>query len=672
MLKIHQPKRIASDSAPHYLGLMARLFGFSLLAFFCLRLIMMALHASYFENTSVYQILYALIYGVRFDSAVVVILGSVIWLCLMIPIAIFQHPRWRQFLAFVYLLILCVTLILSFGDLYYFGEVNRHTGRELLNLGNDVDTLIEVALKGAPLYTLFTTLLLALFVLMWWRVVILYAGQKPRIPQGIIRKLITAFLVLVLAVFLGRGMVLKSRPIGIVDAFSLPSEEAANLALGSVFVLMKEASRPEKKPLNMMTQEQFERFDQSYLSQQANSLKEPLVSSLFSWHRTKYKTDPISIKPKNVVLILLESWSYQFIDELAHGDYGATPFMDGLVKKSQVWERCYAAGQRSIYGLQAMLSSVPVLDNYPSLGFGLEVNKMSEVGSLAKQQGYNTLFIQTSERRSFHVNGIASRLGFDDYYGKEDIPVIKDYPQETPHFGWDYDGLMFLHNKIDKGIKAQPDSPFLAMLFTGTTHIPYPNPGSDFHIRKHNPKTQDGYLNTLRYSDWSLQQFMNAAKESSWYQDTVFIFLADHTLRASDKELDNQFHIPLIVFAPDGSLPAKRYTNIVSQYDVLPTIMDLIQSPVSISTFGRSLFDDTNNRLDYALVAKGSVYGIVHQQGWATFSGQKNINARTSKGFDEKQANFLRNHARWRLQHADRALNKNEWLSGKETKPLTD
>lgn len=651
---------------PHYLNLMVRMFGLSLLSFFCLRLIMIGFYVDYFEHTSAYDLAYALIYGIRFDSATVIILGSVVWLCLLVPVRILQHPRWRQLLAFVYLLLLCGMIVLNFGDIYYFGEVHRHTGQELLNASDDWDLFIDIALKSVPLYTLFSILFLVLFAFAWWRMVIVHAGKKTRLPRGLIRKLFTACVVLIVLVFLGRGMVLTSRPLGIVDAFSLPSEETANLALGGVFVLMKEVSQPDKKPLNMMDREPFERLNQSYVDQQPSSFeKESIASSLFGWHRTKYKNAPIQTKPKNVVLILLESWSYQFIDGLAHQGYGATPFMDSLVAQSQVWDRCYAAGQRSIYGLQGMLSSVPVMDNHPSLGFGLGVNRMSEVGRLAKQQGYHSLFVQTSDRRSFHVNGIASRLGFDEYYGKEDIPVIKNYPQKTPHFGWDYDGLMFLHKKLNQRVKAQADEPFLAMLFTGTTHIPYANPGSDFHIRKHDPKSQDGYLNTLRYSDWSLQQFMEAAKESSWYQDTVFIFLADHTLRASDKNLDNQFHIPLVVFAPDGSLPAKHHKNMVSQYDILPTIMDLIQSPASISTFGYSLFDDVSNRPNYALVAKGNVYGVVHQHGWATFSGKKNIQAHTSNKFDEQQADALRNHARWRLQHADRALDKNQWAPGK-------
>lgn len=655
---------ISQNSSPNYLILIAKMFAFSLLAFFVLRLVMIGFYWPYFSDLSVFDIFYSLLFGMRFDFATIIILGSVVWLWLSLPIPIIQRPLFRQILAWLYFLLLCIMLILYLGDIYYFGEVNRHTGRELLNLGNDIDTLVLIALEGAPLFTAFSCLLFLIFAYVWWRRIVILERQPPSFPKGLIKKVILFFMVFILLLFLGRGMVLKSRPIAVVDAFSLPSPAAANLALNGAFVLMKESTRPDKRPLNMLTRAQFSELNHTYLGQKENASLQEQARLVFDWNRSRYKASSDSFKAKNVVIILLESWSYRYIDALANNNYQATPFMDELIKQSQVWDRFYAAGQRSIYGLQAMLSSLPTMDNYPSLGFGLEVNNMSEMGHIANQNGYESLFVQTSERRSFHVDGIASRLGFKQYYGKEDIPVIKKYPQGVPHFGWDYDGLMFLHSKLDQTVKQHPLKPLLSVLFTGTTHLPYPDPGSDFHIRKHNPKTEDGYLNTLHYSDWALSQFMEAAKKSSWYKNAVFIFLADHTLRASNNDLDDQFHIPLIVFAPDGSLPARRHKYIASQYDIFPTLMDLIQSPQTISTFGRSLFDDDAHRLEYALVSKGNLYGVIHQYGWATFNEQKIIQTQSSGyGFDEKKAAELIKHAKWRLQHADQALKNNVWAS---------
>lgn len=661
---------VSCSSNPHYLTLMVRMFALSLLAFLGTRLVMLVFYHDYFADSAWSDVLIALVYGARFDVATITIIGSVVWLVLLLPLQWVQHPKVRQVLSGVFGVVLWVVLSLCLGDVYYFGEVDRHMGRELLNTGaNDIVALMGIAVFGAPFFTATSFVLLLLLSWVWWRWVVRFAGVASHVPKKVWSKALVLPLVLLVLVFFGRGMVLKSRPIAVIDAYVMPTQPMANLALNGVFVLMKEISRPDQKPLNLLTNEQFERMNRTFVSQQASqglgadNTQAAVAKALFGWQKDQFKSQPTnSGKAKNVVVILLESWGYRYIDALGNNGYGATPFMDALVAKSQVWDRAYAAGQRSIYGLQAMLSSIAVLDNHPSLGFGLESSRMSQIGHLAREQGYGTFFVQTSARRSFHVDGIANRLGFEHYYGKEDIPIIKDYPQEPPAFGWDYDGLMFLHKQLDDHSQTTSGKPFLAMLFTGTTHVAYADPGEAFRIRPHSSKSENGYLNTLRYSDWSLQQFMAAAKQSPWYQDTVFIFLADHMNRAVSTDLEDQFHIPLVMFAPDGSLAPKRHTQVASQYDIMPTVMDLMQSPRTIATFGRSLFDDPNTRSPYALVAKGSLYGVIHEHGWATFSEQKNVQMHTSKRFDQKKADRLRDHARWRLQHSDRALRDNRWL----------
>lgn len=662
---------VTRSSKPHYLTLIVRMFALSLLALLGTRLVMLVFYHDYFATSAWSDVLIALVYGVRFDVAALTIIGSLVWLVLIIPIQWVQHPKVRQVLSCVFGVLLWVLLSLCLGDVYYFGEVDRHMGRELLNMGvNDIGALVGIAVFGAPLFTAISFVLLLLLSWIWWRWVVRFADVAPYVPQKVLSKVVSLVLVLLLLVFLGRGMLLKSRPIAVIDAYVMPSQPMANLALNGVFVLMKEASRPDQKPLNLLTNEQFDRMNSAFASQQTSqgqgvdNTHTAVANTLFSWQKDQFKQHikQPPAKAKNVVVILLESWGYRYIDALANNGYGATPFMDSLVAKSQVWDRAYAAGQRSIYGLQATLSSIAVLDNYPSLGFGLESSRMSQIGHLAREQGYGTFFVQTSARRSFHVDGIANRLGFEHYYGKEDIPIIKDYPQEPPSFGWDYDGLMFLHKQLDDHNQTTSGQPFLAMLFTGTTHLSYADPGEAFHIRPHSSKSENGFLNTLRYSDWSLQQFMAAAKQSPWYQDTVFIFLADHMNSAVSTDLEDQFHIPLVVFAPDGSLAPKRHAQVVSQYDIMPTLMDLMQLPHTIATFGRSLFDDPKARPPYALVSKGSLYGVIHEHGWATFSEQKNVEMQTSKRFEQKDADRLRDHARWRMQHTDKALRDNRWL----------
>lgn len=660
----------AHRNRTHYLGLMLRMFVLSLLAIQTTRVAMLLIYPDYFIDTSFLSILRAMLYGVRFDMATVVILGSLFWLILLIPLQFLQRPWLRQGIAGLYGLLLLFILTLCMGDLYYFGEVNRHVGQELLNIGNDLGAIGQIVLQGVKLFTAVSILYLLFVAVLWWRWVVKPAKRLVTVPKGIIKKTTTVLLVLLLAVFFGRGMLIYSKPISIVDAFAMPTPEMANLALNGTFVVMKDISLPAKTPINLLDKKRLAQLDAAYAKQPQParvqallSQKDDLFSPLLIWQKQFFKRQEPLRPAKNIVLLLLESWDYQSIDALGKNNYQATPFMDKLIARSQVWDHFYAAGQRSILGIQAIFTSIPILHNQPVLGYGLEMNRLSQLGHIAKAQGYNTLFMQTSEGRSFHLDGIAKLLGFEQFYGKEDIPLIKTYPDNNaPPYGWDYDSLMFLHKKIDKTVQKNPKQRFLATLFTGTTHIPFADPGAEFHVREHDKSNFDGYLNTLRYSDWSIEQFMTAAEKSSWYQDTVFIFLADHIYRATDKELKDLFHIPLIIFTPDGSLPPMRHQNIASQYDMLPTLLDLIQSPQAIASFGRSLFDDIDTRPPYVVVSQGSLYGVIGHHGWASFSGQKDVQQSTSPTFDKKQADAYRQEARWRLQHIDKALNENRWL----------
>src|SRR5690554_7738465 len=86
----------------------------------------------------------------------------------------------------------------------------------------------------------------------------------------------------------------------------------------------------------------------------------------------------------------------------------------------------------------------------------------------------------------------------------------RDWSSDVCSSDLDYEGLMFLANHLKS---LDSGSPYFAFFFTGTTHEPFPNPGSEFHVFPHGENQTHNYLNTLRYSDWSIQQFMQKMQE---------------------------------------------------------------------------------------------------------------------------------------------------------------
>lgn len=579
----------------------------------------------------------AFVTGGQFDSATVMLFGAPMLFLMSLPFQFIQKRSVLTILATLCGAVLILMLGYSISDILYFGEVQRHIGAEVLNLYADKGALLDIAiasrLKESILGLIFLT-----FVAFFYYLFVIRVLQKPINLSFHWLKKLGIWVGLALVYFiLFRGLVFSSRPINLSDAFTGSKLQQANLALNPVYTSYREVrNRIKQKPLNYVSNEELDNFIKNN-------------PNVFKWRNIENK--PTN---KNVVLILLESWSYKYIDGLAGGQYGATPFMDSIIDKSQVWDNFFAAGQRSIIGIQAILSSIPALQNHPTLGFGLELNEMSRIADIANQYDYRTVMMQSSARRSFHMDSIANALGFKEYYGKEDVPLIKKYPQEQPRFGWDYDALQFFAKKLSESPYEQP---FFAFMFTGTTHEPFPKIGDEFELFPYQSQGEEGFLNTLKYSDWAIREFMRIAEKQEWYNNTIFIFTADHTLNAqSDLGIKDNFRIPLIIFDPSSNAKFERHQELASQYDLFPTLMDIMGFDNSISTFGSSLLSE--NKKGSVLVNQGDTLGIIMKNNWLIFN---------DTGVIEESSSLLSNEKiefetmKLKIQYADQLLNQNRW-----------
>jgi phosphoglycerol transferase MdoB-like AlkP superfamily enzyme len=622
---------------------------FSLLVFTLIRAGYHLAYPEYFGDLGVSDLLRAYLVGLRFDASIAAY-GCILFL---LPALLPIQAAWRPTLVRISLWLTFAALMLlwgvNIGDFMYFGEVYRHAGREVLLLAQDYPLLLDVALKSRLGLTLTGLLAFAVAGVLWHYLVV-----RPSVrvtPRG---HWATGTATTLLAVFLlflaGRG-VIRGMPLSTIDAFSAGGEKPAALALNGAFATLqnaRKALKQEREPLRFFSPSQLE----ERLSQYDWQRQDPMLRS---WAAPGQS--PI---PRNVVLILLESWSYRHIDGLTGGNVGATPFVDSLLARSRVWENFHAAGQRSIEGVQAVLTSVPVLPSQPPIGWGLEQNRMTRLAHLLKRYGYESFMFQTSNRRSYYMESIAEQLGFQAFFGKEDIPLVRQYPGETPMTGWDYDGLMFMADYLEH--KRNPDQPFFAFFFSGTTHEPYADPGEEFHIRPHGSSALDSYLNTLRYSDWALGEFMQRAARQDWYRDTVFIFLSDHTIHNQPGDPASLFRVPFFIYTPDGSVSPGRETGFASQYDVLPTLMTLLGIDRPVASFGRSLLlDDT--QAEGVVAQRGSVISWLSPNGTLSFSASDD-RPRPATGIytDPERRQQRELHLKTLLQWVDQRLNSNAWL----------
>ncbi len=364
------------------------------------------------------------------------------------------------------------------------------------------------------------------------------------------------------------------KPINSVDAYRYQSFALGNLSLNGVFTATRAMLNMDRQVNNPLTRE--EAFAELRIDPDVTY---PALKSLPASRPSR----------RNVIVMLLESY-----------------------------EQFYASTQRTIGGIQALLTGVPCVPGLPELSRGLEHTNTTKIALLAKAHGYHTIFIQALRRTSYYLDSVMAALGFDEIYGKTDIPLLRDYGNQFAKWGWDYDTLQFAVDRLS----AIPE-PFLAVIMTGTTHSPYIDPGDEFRVAEPQAHGEGGYLNTLVYADWAIGRFFDRARKNRWYDRAVFLTGSDHVHRVLRTDLPEAFHIPFLIHGP--GIEPTRVRGIYSQLDVLPTLMELMGLPDSYASFGASLMEPSPGM---ALVKQGDWLGLITDWGWISHTIEKRLEAK--------------------------------------------
>lgn len=540
------------------------LFAIAMGLFTLARLALYLRYPEFFAPLDAGEIAAAFLAGLRFDGAILARFAGIPLLLLALPFAWLERPLWTALWGWLAYGVVLAAGLLLVGDILYFGEVNRHVSYELLLLQDDWGFLFGYAWR---VYGWALPLLLATAIGLGW----LWQRILTRPPTAM-RLGALQYLVFVLAVLVvGRGS-FDVRALGIVDAYREGEPAYGHLSLNGVFsaalfaLKLEQANHhfyPHEEAVAILAQERTV-ADAAYPMVQRHGAATP--------------------SGRNLIFLLLESWSVDHLGSYHGPDGEVSPHFDALAADGRKFTRCFAAGQRSVEGVQATLTGIPALNGLPRIDAGMGVSRFTRLGALATQHGYRTLFVQSSARDSFKIQGVARSAGFAEFYGKEDIPLLLDYPDpDLATFGWDYDTLMFLLGKLDGETQ-----PFLAYVFTGTTHSPYPALEGHGVRAPHTLDGENGYVNALHYADWSLGEFMRAARQQPWFDNTVFILTADHVPRFHHGDFLSRFHIPCLIYGPGLIAPGSDDT-IASQLDMLPTMVDLLGFPDEFAALGESL-----------------------------------------------------------------------------------
>lgn len=289
-----------------------------------------------------------------------------------------------------------------------------------------------------------------------------------------------------------------------------------------------------------------------------------------------------SFNKKNVVLFVLESFSEQ---NFVPGSLKANmPFFDSLRKQSTVMTRTYQNGYESVKGLVAILGSIPPFLNEPLFVSNYSNTRFDGIGSLLKEQGYHTSFFLGAEYDHFNFGKLCKMVGIDNYYSKERMRD-KDKSRDDNTWGI-YDEYFFdFFGQTMDSIRQ----PFFSVLYNISSHPPFNIPPE----RKKQFDSGNAQFNAMSYVDFCFQELFGQIRTKDWYDNTIFIFTADHTLNAAPENPEWRYyknlHIPFFVYDPSNA-GGGEISAVTQQLDVVPTVLDMLNYEKPFMSFGNSVF----------------------------------------------------------------------------------
>lgn len=540
-------------------------------------------------------------HGTAFDTTAILYVNSLFILLSLLPLVINTKKYYQKFLFYFYFITNGIAYSMNFGDFIYYKFSQARLTSAAMNVAqneNNIGKIFFVSILEHPFVIVCFLVLMTLWVFLYKKVKITERTVGNKLIY-FISSVLTLCLVATLVVGGIRGDFRHStRPINLVDANRyVKNPLQANVVLNSVFSFFRTLNTNNFKEVHFV--------DEKYIEENIKPYK-------------IYERENIEPKP-NIVIFILESFGKEYSGAFNKNTdiknfVSYTPFFDSLATQSLIATNAFANGRQSIHGMSSVLAGIPSLkDAFTSSPYSNQ--KIQSIVSVSNEMGYDTSFFHGAPNGSMGFLGFGNILGFKNYYGKTEFNNDEEF---DGMWGiWDEPFFQFFAQTLNK-----KKSPFMATMFSVSSHHPFKIP------EKYNGKFKKGPLEIhipIEYTDYALKNFFETAKKMPWFQNTIFVMVADHTNQVGYPEYEkamNRFAIPLLFYSPNPKYNLKgEITEPAQQMDVYPTLVDLMGYNKQIRSWGRSLVSDKKE--DYIIVNSSGVEQFIIGQYIYLFNGSE-------------------------------------------------
>ena len=536
--------------------------------------------------------------GFRYDLRYVAIVMLLVLLFSYIkPIHPFQQNIGKLLGKLIWMVFGTVLLLFYTADFIHYAYVHQRLNASILSYIDNPLISLQMMWQSYPILLILLVFVLIEFALFKFISFTYAFSNKHESSNSRIKNICIHIVYFFVLIYSAIGNIVYSGgqyPLRWSDAYSLGTDYKANVALNPMQSFFSTLNfRSAKIDTNLIKNNYG--LLANYLSipsnqQDANNFQFSRINSPLAY-------DTTGPKIKNVVLVICESFS-AFKSSMMGNPLNTTPYFNSMKEQGVYFNRAFSPAYGTARGVWAILTGTPdILEGKTSSRNPLAVDQHSIMSEFKNFEKYYFLGGSTSWA---NIRGVLTN----------NIDHLKIYEQGSYQSSeinvWgisDKDLFMEANKTLSSNTK-----PFFAIIQTADNHRPYTIPAADLKIFKKKNVAKDSLLkfgfenndeyNAFRYTDFCIEQFIEAAKKEKYFNETLFVFIGDHGIKGdagnmlpksfTEQGLTNM-HIPFLFYAPK-ILKAKEYAMPVSQVDVLPSIASLCNLPYTNTTLGKNVF----------------------------------------------------------------------------------
>ena len=558
--------------------------------------------------------------GLLFDTPAILYTNAIIMLMFLLPLHWKENKGYYRVARWIYTIVNSIAVYMNLMDCVYFPFTGKRTTASVFAEFSNESTGEMLKIFGSQFLShWYLVLLAALVTWAFWK---LFRpkreakscgsvfGCQSSVASYYIIQVVSLLVAIPLCIGAIRGGFTKAtRPITISNANQYVNRPAeTGIVLNTPFSIFRTLKKTPFVVPDYMSDEE------------AAALYTPL-------HQPN---DGTAFTPRNVVVLILESYSKQHIGfynkTLRNGTYkGFTPFLDSLITSSAMTFRySYANGRKSIEGMPSVLSSLPNFVE-PLFLTPASLNAMSGLArELGENKGYTTAFFHGAQNGSMGFQAFARATGFERYYGRDEFNADPNFHGDDDFDGtwaiWDEEFFQFFASQLNT-----MREPFMTAFFSASSHDPFVVPEK---YQGRFPQGERPLQQCIAYTDYALKRFFEAASRQPWFQNTLFVITADHVSQQIDPfyctTLGN-FSVPIILYAPgDPSLHGYDEERVVEQIDIMPTVLSYLHYDKPYIAFGRNmLFGNVDDNFALHWLPESSSYEYVWGDYALQFDGKQ-------------------------------------------------